>query len=557
MLDFEYRQGGGSRPLPHCLVWSQWGSGVVHHVWLGDGPVASPWLNTENVLFVAYNVVAEANCFLALGWPPMTHALDLYVEFKIRANDTQPSYDLLSALAYFGIDSIDHCTKTYWRDVAIRGGPFTEEERKGLLAYCQTDVDALLELYPKMYARLDWCRAVQRGRYQIEVARMEHVGVPMDVELYEHVRGQWGRIKLELIARVNPIYGVFEDGRFGHERFAKYVLSRGFEWDATDVSGRLRTDDDYLRGQACRYPEIEQLRQLLKLLNQFKQLSIGVDGGRNRGPLMPFATKTSRNAPKARLSLFSGPRWIRGFIRPAEGKALVYVDWSAQEFGILGALSTDPAMIEGYQSGDPYLHFAFRSGAVPRGTPRKECESAREQHKVVILAQQYGQSIVGLRDTLGCTTAKAKRLYRDYREAFPVLDDWLEDVTNDAMIRMRCQALHGWQMRLNDDTSHRTVQNFFAQANGAEMLRRAVIQLADAGIQVVMPVHDAVLVECDAEDAPSTAATVEQIMGDVSEELLLGRLRLRTSAEIYGPGERVIEAGGREMWDRIMEEASK
>jgi hypothetical protein len=228
------------------------------------------------------------------------------------------------------------------------------------------------------------------------------------------------------------------------------------------------------------------------------------------------------------------------------------------DFGVAGYLTTRAYRQEGVdQSGDPYLHFAYRSGAVPRGTPRKECESAREQHKVVILAQQYGQSIVGLRDTLGCTTAKAKRLYRDYREAFPVLDDWLEDVTNDAMIRMRCQALHGWQMRLNDDTSHRTVQNFFAQANGAEMLRRAVIQLADAGIQVVMPVHDAVLVECEAGDVTSTAATVEQIMGDVSEELLLGRLRLRTSAEIYGPGERVIEAGGREMWTRIMEEAGQ
>jgi DNA polymerase I-like protein with 3'-5' exonuclease and polymerase domains len=519
--------------------------------------VASPWPDTENVLFVAYNSVAEASCFLALGWPPMTHTLDLYVEFKQRANDTLPSYNLLAALAYFGIDSIDHCTKTYWRDVAIRGGPFTSEERDGLLAYCQTDVDALLVLYPKMFPKLDWVRAVQRGRYQLEVAKMEHVGVPMDVELYERVRRQWERIKLELIEQVNPIYGVFVDGRFVHELFAKYILSRGFEWDVTDTSGRLRTDDDYLRGQARRYPEIEQLRQLLKLLNQFKRLSIGVDGGRNRGPLMPFATKTSRNAPKARLSLFSGPRWIRGFIRPGDGKALVYTDWSGQEFGILGALSTDPAMIEGYLSGDPYLHFAYRSGAVPHGTPRKECENAREQHKVVILAQQYGQSIVGLRDTLGCTTAKAKRLYRDYREAFPVLDDWLEDVTNDAMIRMRCQALHGWQMRLTDDTSHRTVQNFFAQANGAEMLRRAVIQLADAGVQVVMPVHDAVLVECDAEDVTATAATVEQIMGDVSEELLRGRLRLRTSSEIYGPGERVIEAGGREMWDRITGEVGE
>ncbi len=551
-LDFEYRQDDGCRPTPHCLVWRQWGCGEVHHVWLADGPVESPWPDTDGILFVAYNVVAEASCFLALGWPEMQHALDLYVEFKARTNDTLFRYRLLECLSYFGVDSIDHSTKEHWRQVAMAGGPFGAEQRTGLLAYCQTDVDALVALYPKMYDRIDWRRALHRGRYQLAVARMEHDGVPMDAATYGRIQSEWERIKLELIDQVDPAYGVFEQGVFKQERFAQYVLRRGFEWDLTEGSEQLRTDDDYFRGQARRYSELEPLRQLTGLLSTFKRMSIGRGpDDRNRGPLMSFGTKTGRNAPRARLSLFSGSRWIRGLIMPDEGRALVYADWSAQEFGILGALSQDEAMLEGYRAGTPYLHLAYRAGAVPLGTPRAQCEAVRNLYKIACLAQQYGQGPYGLRDTLGCTTAEAKRLLRDHKRVFHGLHDWLDKMTDDAMIRLRCIALHGWQMRLHDETSHRTVANFFAQANGAELLRLAILNLQGAGLQVVMPVHDAVLVECDAANVQEVTTEVERIMGDASEELLLGRLRLQTSTKTYQPGERILDDGGMEMWHRI------
>jgi hypothetical protein len=36
------------------------------------------------------------------------------------------------------------------QQLALRGGPFTDEERNALLAYCESDVRALENLLPRM-----------------------------------------------------------------------------------------------------------------------------------------------------------------------------------------------------------------------------------------------------------------------------------------------------------------------------------------------------------------------------------------------------------------------
>ena len=48
---------------------------------------------------------------------------------------------LFDAARLFRIPAIPESVKKRWRDVAIRGAPFTAEEKQGLLRYCRTDVD--------------------------------------------------------------------------------------------------------------------------------------------------------------------------------------------------------------------------------------------------------------------------------------------------------------------------------------------------------------------------------------------------------------------------------
>ena len=174
-----------------------------------------PFRTDPDVLFVAYYAPAELSCFLALGWPLPARILDLYIEFRAETNGlTLPiGRGLLGALSHHGIPSITSDEKKSMRDLVLRGGPWTESERRDILDYCATDVDCLAPLLERMLPGIrrtsqGFGQALLRGRYTAAVARMEHTGIPIDVPTIELLRRHWGDIKLGLIADIDKDYGV-------------------------------------------------------------------------------------------------------------------------------------------------------------------------------------------------------------------------------------------------------------------------------------------------------------------------------------------------------------
>ena len=104
----------------------------------------------------------------------------------------------LSALSHHGISSITTEQKTEERALVMRRRTVVDGERRRILDYCQTDVDplgALLErMLPGIRARPNgFGQALLRGRYMAAVARMERTGVPIDFEMLQRLRTNWGR----------------------------------------------------------------------------------------------------------------------------------------------------------------------------------------------------------------------------------------------------------------------------------------------------------------------------------------------------------------------------
>ena len=65
----------------------------------------------------------------------------------------------------------------------------------------------------------------------------------------------------------------------------------------------------------------------------------------------------------------------------------------------------------------------------------------------------------------------------------------------DAMLTRRIESVFGWPLHISTSPNQRTLYNFGAQANGAEMLRLAAWRLCEAGIVPSMLVHDGILIE--------------------------------------------------------------
>src|SRR5262249_18508715 len=127
-VDFEFTAPPGERPQPICCVVHEQHSGQTERYWLADGTAGAPPYDTgPDCLFVAYYASAELTCHLALGWPMPERILDLFTEFRCLTNGlpTAGGNSLLGALAHCGLDGLAAVEKEKYRQLAMRGGPFT------------------------------------------------------------------------------------------------------------------------------------------------------------------------------------------------------------------------------------------------------------------------------------------------------------------------------------------------------------------------------------------------------------------------------------------------
>lgn len=543
LADFEFTAPPGERPTPLCLVAREFRSGRLLRLWrdeLHDVPYS---LDPDSV-FVAYYASAELGCHLSLGWPMPARVLDLFAEFRCITNGLPIpcGTSLLGALTSYGIDSIEAAEKESMRELAMRGGMYSDTERAALLDYCQTDVDALAKLLPAMLPKIDLPRALLRGRYMAAAASIEFNGVPVDTETLDALRTNWTRIQGQLVQAVNQGFGVYvpscrkinpdtstgaailetaadngvdphlladavdylhHESRYaaeehasaiaaarkatgltvnrvakwedaGHDhttwpgfdvrarelagtypalgigrgyeghaiyddadypgrlwellrhpstpkprrddpailrravelvaeagpqdysrpmtfssvRWAKWLASNNIPWPMLD-SGALDLSDDAFRAMANQYPQVRPIRELRVTLSQMRltDLAVGRDG-RNRCLLSAFRATTGRNQPSNSRFIFGPSCWLRALIQPQPGRAVAYLDWQQQEWGIGAALSGDPAMMQAYSTGDPYLEFARQAGAAPPEATKATHKAVRDQFKVCALAGQ-------------------------------------------------------------------------------------------------------------------------------------------------------------------------
>ena len=104
------------------------------------------------------------------------------------------------------------------RALAIRGCPFTEQEKADLLVYCESDVIALRQLLTVMWAQLE-PQALLRGRYMASVSAMETTGTPIDMVTYRRLLDHWETIKRRIVNRVDARYGIYDGLTFKMDRF--------------------------------------------------------------------------------------------------------------------------------------------------------------------------------------------------------------------------------------------------------------------------------------------------------------------------------------------------
>jgi hypothetical protein len=552
-VDFEFNGEPGERPRPVCMVAREFWSGKELRYWRDDLRLMSapPFEIDDSSLFVAYYASAEIGCFLELGWQPPVNVLDLFTEHRVETNGL-PVFGngLLGALTLRGLAHMDAGEKEDMRRLILDQDSWNAPESAEILDYCASDVLALDALLPNMAPAIDLPRALFRGRYMAAVARMERTGIPVDARMYRTLAEDWPELTRDLIAKVDEAYGVYEDGHFRIDRFAKYLRDRAIPWPRT-ASGRLQLTDDVFREKARLHAELPPLQQLRSTLagTRLIGLTVGSDG-RNRCLLSPFSSVTGRNQPSNKRFIFGPASWMRHLIVPEDGYGLAYIDFASQEIGIAAALSGDQKMIDGYLSGDPYLAFAKAAGLAPAEATAQSHRLIRDRCKQVVLGLNYGMGADAMAEAAGIRAVDAAYLIRLHKENYPMFWRYSQSAVDSATLSGEIGSVFGWKRRVMQDTKATSLMNFPMQANGAEMMRAAAIAATEAGISVCAPVHDAFLISAPLSILDEHVARMRSIMARAGKAVT-GGVPIRTEASVYRYPERFSHPKSEAMWQTI------
>jgi DNA polymerase family A len=576
LCDFEFVPRPGERPDVVCLAARELRSGQTFRLWrdgLGEQP---PYRIDDGALFVSFVANAECACHLALGWPLPTNVLDLSPVFRNLTNGraTPEGKGLIGVQRYFGLDTLSTKHKETMQKRVIRGWPFTPEESEQILTYCASDTDALARLLPfllKEMDEIDLRVALYHGEFAAVSALMEHHGVPIDMEIYPQLAGEatWNAVRDAMVPAIDAKYGVYvrdETGvwSFNKKRFAAYCEREGIAWprlESGELSLKRKVFEDMSKGR----PQLEDLRQLRHVRDKMRKIKLAVGGdGRNRTVLWPFKAKTSRTQPKASLWIFSPAVWLRSLIKPEPGWAVAYIDYSAMEFLIAAVLSdghtgSTNTMLDMYWSGDPYMSFAKRVGAVPSTATKTSHAAVRDKYKVMLLSTQYGIAAETLAARLGVSTFEAHEMLNQHRELCAQYWKWSDDWVAHALQTGVMRTVFGWEYRIGivePTVNARSLRNWPIQSTGADILRIACILAARHGIRVIAPVHDAVLIEAPIERIEAYVALMREIMRRASRIVLnndaSGTHELRTDYTIVRYPDRYKDKRGAEIWEYVM-----
>ena len=124
---------------------------------------------------------------------------------------------------------------------------------------------------------------------------------------------------------------------------------------------------------------------------------------------------------------------------------------------------------------------------------------------------------------------------KKYKETFKVYFEWLDGVIEHGMCRGYMSTVYGWQRHIKDLFQikngkrvdiRRSLMNWPIQSHGAEILRKALIDLTDQNFKVCALVHDAVLLEIPIPEFDKDLEAAKKIMINASVDVVGGPIRV-------------------------------
>ena len=221
---------------------------------------------------------------------------------------------------------------------------------------------------------------------------------------------------------------------------------------------------------------------------------------------------------------------IRKMFVPKDGCVLVDADYSQIELRVLSHIADDEAMQEAFNSG---VDIHATTAAHVFGVPIEEVTPLQRRHaKAVNFGIVYGISEFSLSEDIGVSRWEAREYIDSYLAKYRGVRDYMKQVVVDAKEKGYTETMYGRKRYIPELKSsnfnvrqgaERIALNTPIQGTAADLIKLAMIRVEKTlnekfpQAELLLQVHDELIVECPEEIAHEVCQVVSREMADVAQ----------------------------------------
>ena len=220
---------------------------------------------------------------------------------------------------------------------------------------------------------------------------------------------------------------------------------------------------------------------------------------------------------------------IRNCFVADKGKVFVSADYAQFELRLAAALAGDQALIDDFNAGlDIHTKTAADAFHIPM---EKVTKTQRRAAKVINFGVLYGMSPKGLADAADMSFYEAKKFIENYFELRAPIRKYLDQTLEDGRTKGYVQTLFGRRRPTPDlhapnyvvrTAAERAAANMPIQGTEADLMKKAMLAVDKAlptGAQIILQIHDSLIIECDEKIQDQVAEILKNQMENVAPEL--------------------------------------
>lgn len=372
------------------------------------------------------------------------------------------------------------------------------------------------------------------------LAKMENLGLPIDLEsLYNLSKELEQKIdnEEEKVLRLTGYdFNLNSPQQLSYVLFDKLKLEKGRK-----KKKHYSTNQATLLKLVNKHPAIMHIlnyRELAKLKNSFVDVFLEKTEektNRLKGKFIQTGTATGRLAsedPNLQNIPLKGEFAVRlrETIKAPQDKLFISADYSQIDLRVMAHFSKEPRLIEAFRKNkDVHSSTASEVFAIEEG---KVTSELRRIAKAINFGIIYGISAGGLAAQAGISVSDSRKYIDKYFERYKKVKDYMDNAVKDAYVKGFVTTLLGRRRYLKGlkssnprkrKAAERLVLNTPIQGTSADIIKLAMIEFSnllqekDFGAQIILQVHDSLVIECRKDQVREVINAIKSTMENVVE----------------------------------------